>query len=490
MARAGRYGAALLLLALGLALAILLAPPPVPPVPARAAFELRDVELVNPGMERVRACHLRVRDGRIEEIVSGAACSAAPGAGPPRGGFVLPGLIDMHVHLPSRWIPGDARHHALLYLRHGVTTVRAVGSLDASERGLRRQIRDGDLPGPRIFTCGPFVDGVPPVWPGSVVVENGREAREAVRRIAAEGADCIKAYEHLTAEALAALHDEASRLGLRVVGHIPVFVDLNEAALDDVQHLWGAPRWPRRPNTVLRDLVRAWAALDEARVTEIRETARARDWSVTPTLVLYERRATLRPDRPLPRASLLPAFYADVLWSAELNPGGRVLSPGGWQRFPLALRNMRWTVRALHEDGVPIHLGTDAYAPFVIPGASAQEELGHLAAAGLGPEAAWAAGTRVAGGWLPNADGLGGLHAGAPADLLVLRRDPTRDLSALASLETVVADGRPYPVADLDAALAESLRYFAFAPRALLTRVVLRTLLRLVGPGEVEPDTG
>jgi adenine deaminase len=87
------------------------------------------------------------------------------------------------------------------------------------------------------------------------------------------------------------------------------------------------------------------------------------------------------------------------------------------------------------------------------------DALALLVASGFAAQEALAAATWVAGESL-GIRGLGRIAVGAPADLLVLREDPRRDLAALDSLEAVVAGGRLYPVDELRAALATQLRYF------------------------------
>ncbi len=93
--------------------------------------------------------------------------------------------------------------------------------------------------------------------------------------------------------------------------------------------------------------------------------------------------------------------------------------------------------------------------------------MAEFVAAGLTPEQTWELATRRAGEFLGR-PGLGELAPGAPADLLVFREDPTRDLAALATLELVVADGRVYTSEELEAALAGYREYYGgFGHRVL-----------------------
>jgi imidazolonepropionase-like amidohydrolase len=116
---------------------------------------------------------------------------------------------------------------------------------------------------------------------------------------------------------------------------------------------------------------------------------------------------------------------------------------------------MQELVRRLHARGVRIYAGTDPIQPFVVPGASLHRELRLLIDSGLSIEEALAAATWVAGDSL-GVSGLGKLEVGAPADLLVLREDPTRDLDALTTIEEVIAGGRVYSIESLRRELAQA----------------------------------
>jgi adenine deaminase len=116
-----------------------------------------------------------------------------------------------------------------------------------------------------------------------------------------------------------------------------------------------------------------------------------------------------------------------------------------------------------------------------LPGASLQRELALFAEAGIGIEQVWKLATRDAGQRL-GIKGLGCVEAGAPADILVFRRDPTRNLDHRASLEAVVAAGRLYRSADLAKALQSSTGYFN-SPliKPLARRGAEQALVRAIG---------
>jgi len=412
--------------------------PPAFDIPTRGAT-LENVTVVEPGRHRLENRTIRVDGGRIT-----AVDPAAPNAeGPYAGRFVLPGLIDMHVHHPPNTLLGDVELFGLLFLAHGVTAVRDMGNFDGTILDSRERIRRGAAAGPRIFACGPILDGAPPFWPGSRVVRSAAEARRAVRELVRAGVDCIKVYERLSPDALRAIHDAAAAAGLPVVGHVPHSVGFREARLDDVQHLTGI-------------LERSESRLTEARLRSIITTSAVLDIAHTPTLVMWAKAARLSDDARLrgdPGVRTLPRYFRDVLWVSRSDPRYRDLSAADWMELARAPENARRVARRLYESGIRLRLGTDTMAPFVLPGSSLHEEMHEFEGLGMSPEEVWAAATWQAGEALGE-PGLGRILEGAPADLLVFGDDPTRDLSALQTLEAVVADGRLYPVEELEDALA------------------------------------
>jgi hypothetical protein len=256
---------------------------------------------------------------------------------------------------------------------------------------------------------------------------------------------------------LAAVKRAAAEKGLPVIGHVPRRVPFEVADLDDVQHLTGVATPPGGDLRPFPKNMVAWSQVDDARIDFIVETSKRLGIAHTPTLVTGDRLRAMQDYaslREAPDAKLLPRLYRDVVWSPKEGlPILRRLEPAD---FPVLIdageRSLR-LVQRLHAAGVPVFVGTDTQNPFVVPGASLWRELRLFVQAGLTPEQALAAATSAPGAFL-RLPGLGRLEPGAPADLLVLRQDPTQNLDALESLEAVVADGRLYTRAELDAQLA------------------------------------
>ena len=456
-------GAAALLAGAVIALVILLWPP-APLVVHQQDFALAGVTIVNPGRGRKSNQRIQIHAGRIKSVSDDSpALPDSPEIHRYKGAYVLPGLIDMHVHHPAAVQAFDVHLFELLYLAYGVTAVRDAGSFDGSILSLRSRVASGELAGPRIFACGPVIDGDPPTWPGVpgfVVVHDRAEAERAVDQTAATGVDCIKAYQNLTPEELDGLRDASTRHHLPLIGHVPFAVPLELAHLDDVQHLTGVPRvaWKRSssPTEGLRELLHEWEGIDDSWVDAVVRISVEQHLMHTPTIIVIDQITRLGNYPALlgePDAHMLPRYYRELLWK----PGGSFNAqafvsppPQDPERVRLQVRAL---VRKLHAAGVTLHVGTDTLNPFVVPGVSLHSELRNFVESGFTPEEALTAATSGNGAALPE-PGLGTIAEGAPADLIVLRDDPTRDLAALSTIEAVIANGRFYSKATLQAALA------------------------------------
>lgn len=457
---------------------ILVLRPPALAVPSQGLV-LSDVTVVNPGRNRRPKQTVSVEGEKIARISESSAQEPA-GTNARRfaGAYVLPGLIDMHVHFASY---PDRDLFALLFLAHGVTTVRDTGNFDGSIWPTRQAILDGQIPGPHIFACGPILDGDPPVWPQSRVVRTAEEAEAAVAEVAAHGANCIKAYSLLSPPALAAIREAAAKYGLPVIGHVPLAVPFEQAHLADVQHLTGVPPLFQRPTTnFIRTIAAAWHELDATRSDAIIRASVEQNIAHTPTLVVTERLSRLLELQQSNDATswLLPRYYRELLWNPQEGlPYMRGTSTEDAQALKREIPKMEQFVRRLHAAGVRIHAGTDTPNPFVVPGASLQEELHLLVEAGFTPEEAWIAATRTAGEFLREPQ-LGTVEEGAPADFLVFRNDPTKDLAALATLEAVVAQGRLYSKETLDQALTHWRGHFDNPVYDTVSMAIARSMIK------------
>lgn len=440
--------------------------PPVLDVPQQGRLVLSDVTIVEPGVSRSAGRTLTIEGGRIVSTdLHDPAATDLETTQRYAKAFVLPGLVDMHGHHPFPWLRGEVRLWDLLYLAHGVTTVRDPGAGDGSRVGttlldLRERLRNGEIPGPHLYTCGAMVSG-PGELPGSPAASTAEEARPRGRSGCGRRR-LIKVRSRLSPEVLRAVREAAAQHRLRVIGHVPLAVRFEDAHLDDAQHLFGIGE--RQPVRRWADLWAGWARVDSQRMDEIVRVSLEQAVAHTPTLVTWARHARLLDpaERDDPTLRLLPAYWREAAWKPDTSLFWFLhdLAAEDLASLRDALPKMRELVRRLHAAGVRVHAGSDAVMPGVVPGASLHEELHELVQAGLAVEEVWSLATRRAGEWLGE-PGLGTLVIGAPADLLVFRDDPTRDLAGLRTLEAVVVRGRLYTREWLDDALGRYGEHFA-----------------------------
>jgi imidazolonepropionase-like amidohydrolase len=459
--------------------------PASPPIAAKGKFQLDGVTVVNPMQDRRSNATIEVSNGAVAAIAN----TQGPGPRDYAGCFALPGLVDMHVHLPPDNALRLTPSAALLYLQHGVTTIREAGDLDGTAvAAARRLAADGAHPVPRLFSCGPFVGAGKAGFKNTILLEDAspRAADAAAVRVKASGATFLKFYEGLTEPMIRALEQACARHGLKMMGHVPAGLSYEDARIAEVQHFFGVPL----PQTLERDtLVNRscdWHAVNEHRMDEIVEATLKHGIANTPTIVTNHEMLRYRDfdaARRSPALRNVPPFYLDVIWHPERGRFGNRLARDYLERqvVPAVAKKQRLT-KKLFDAGARLFLGADVAQPFVIPGASLQQEMALFVEAGIGIEQVWKLATRDAGDRL-GIEGLGRIEAGAPADILLFRRDPTQSLDNLASLEAVIAAGRLYRTSDLAQALDASTAYFN-SPliKPLARRGAEQALARALGP--------
>jgi cytosine/adenosine deaminase-related metal-dependent hydrolase len=367
-----------------------------------------------------------------------------------RGLFLLPGLADMHVHLL------EAKAYFPLFLANGVTTVRHMAT-PPDVRALRGQVKCGAIIGPTIYTAGPILDGSPPVWSGSDVVTTRDEAERVIAQQKRDGYDFLKIYDNLLPPAYEAIADAAVRVHMNIAGHVPPHVGLKrvlDAHQKSIEHLTGYFEWLQKAESPFiqgdeqevfahpahmlakRQGLANWVA--ESRIPQIAAaTAKAGTWNV-PTLVAWR--------------NMTPSAERDAAWK---RPGMSYATPmlRKWWNSDTGYTANDWAakrhgdavrfeiVKALHDAGARLLVGTDTPHPFVIPGFSVHQELANFVNAGLSPYEALKAATVDAAEFMDASGEFGVIRTGARADLLLVEANPLEDVRNASRIVGVMVRG-------------------------------------------------
>lgn len=425
-----------------------------------ASYVITEVAVIPMDEERVlRDQNVVIRDGYISEI-SASFTAAVPFDAEVidgRGLFLIPGLADMHTHI---WDERDLE----LFLANGVTVIRVMSGGPGYLR-IRRHVEQGELLGPTVYTTGPFVDGPDPVWPLSNIVSDGAQAESVVKDQREKGYDFLKVYDGLSPAAYRAIMQAAMRHGMPVVGHVPKRVDLSTALQlkqRSIEHLSGYGRALRSFDRHFRGLSSGpLTAQERQRMRYLAvQTKAAGVWNC-PTLVIYQR---WRKDGAVTGFQNQRGIeYVAPSMLAAWQPGNSYVD--GFADHEVAAiqageNARREMVRALHQSGAKLLLGTDTPNPWVVPGFSVHEELKNFLSVGLTPFEVLTIATRNAAEFLGQ-DEVGTVEIGKRADLLLLGGNPLSDLEQLQDLRGVMLRGRWLSRDVLEALLAKRKRDFA-----------------------------
>jgi imidazolonepropionase-like amidohydrolase len=391
---------------------------------------LWNVRLID-GSQVRSAMSVVIEGQRVVSIDDAGNSGPPPDAIDLTGRTVVPGLIDAHCHFMSDldrspgFGPRAHRHgeaprprelgyfvlaaSAQAIVRSGFTTVRDVGSYDDEALATSKAVDLGIIPGPRIFSCGRIISATSPG--GAIFGTMYREAngpwemRKAVREQIRRGADFVKFMAtgarsvvdedpepaQMTQEEMAAIVDEAHRMGKRVAAHAEGLHGTRwaiEAGADSIEH-----------------------GLSLHRAPELLEAMASKGVVLVPTLTTFH--------------DLAERFVTEFAES---------LVDQARRQLDEAYR----TVEAAHRAGVTMAVGYDSGPP----GASAQEML-RLSEAGLSSLEAIAAATAGGAAALGRTD-LGNLAPGSCADLIVVNGQPEEEVQLLANpdnFEMVMKDG-------------------------------------------------
>ena len=373
------------------------------------------------------------------------------------GKFLMPGLAEMHAHIPS---PEQGQEYIdnmlFLYLANGVTTIRGMLGHPLHLK-LREQAANNQLLSPRIFTSSPSLNGT--------TVQTPEEARSKVTAYQQDGYDFLKLHPGIQREVFDEIVKTANKVGISFAGHVSVDVGIRHALESEyasVDHVDG----------FLEGLVPSSAGVapdengffgynftevaDTSTIGELVQMAKQHRVWVVPTQSLFDRWFSPEDAEQLaqaPEMKYMPKKMLDDWVSSKQSlVSEENYDSAQWARFN-DIRNQ--LMYQLHQSGQGLLLGSDAPQVFNVPGFSIHHELQAMLRAGLTPLEALQIGTLNPARFFGQEGAFGEITEGASADLILLDANPLEDLGNLKNPVGVMARGQWLSREDIDTRLAE-----------------------------------
>ena len=393
-----------------------------------------------------------------------------------KGRFLIPGLWDMHMHFGGGPELADENKALLpLYVAYGITTIRdCAGDMAYDVLDWRQQIADGKLFGPRLLTSGPKIEGIKPVWKGTLETGSEADVDAAVAKLVGLKVDFVKITDStLKPELFLYAVRKVRAAGLRASGHIPMALTVDQAVdagISSIEHLSYAYKAGVKDEARIAadfgagriDRAQAQAQLaagfDPATAMASYAKLRDRNVFVTPTLNIERTLAYLDSDDHSKDAFLAyigPGIRKTYQWRIDR---AAKATPAEIEARHEQYRKTAAVMPLLEKAGVTIMAGTDAgfLNSFDYPALALHQELALYVKNGLTPAEALSAATRAGPKWFGVLDRYGSVETGKQADLVLLDRNPLEDITATQSIDTVILRGTVEDRATLDRLLAEA----------------------------------
>ncbi len=387
-----------------------------------------------------------------------------------KGRTVFPGLVGMHDHMyyiarpdldagggsePPLVVPQMTFTSPHLYLGAGVTTMRTTGSVEPyTDLNLKLQIDAGELAGPHMDVTAPYLEGAHSPFIQMHQLRDADDARRTVNFWADQGATSFKAYMNITRAELGAAIEEAHKRGLKLTGHLcsVTYPEAVALGIDDLEHgffvntqLDPGKQPDQCPRTAGGPTLAAMKA-DSPEAAALIKLLVEHRVALTSTLPVFEsfdpRHLHLQP-RVLD--TMTPTTRSDYLIgrNLELMHAGQVTA-GGIDRAA-SFRNGMALEREFVAAGGLLLAGPDPTGDGgVLPGYGDQREVELLVDAGFTPVEAIRIATLNGATYLGRADTIGSIAEGKSADIVVVKGDPSKNITDIENTEIVFKDGIGY----------------------------------------------
>jgi len=404
----------------------------------------KEVNIVDVRTGSITPAHVIVKGKEIEHVLSSeedvdfSEATVIEG----KGNFLLPGLAEMHAHIPDKpWDDPLVQETLFLYLSNGITTIRGMLGNEV-HLVLRSKAENQEILSPRIFTSSPSLNGN--------TVPTPEEAREKVKNYAAAGYDFLKLHPGIRRHVFDTIVVAANEYGISFAGHVSNLVRIRHALTNSYQtidHVDGFIEGLVPEEAGVNPTENGFfgynftALADPNKIPELVALSKENKVWVVPTQSLFDRWFS-----PIPAEELVAqeemkymALETREKWVNSKNSltESDNYDEKKWKQF-IQLRYQ--LIKALHEDGQGLLLGSDAPQVFNVPGFSIHHEMQGMLAAGLRPLEILQTGTINPALFF---DGnFGEIEEGMEADLILLKENPLDDLRHLKAPLGVMARGQ------------------------------------------------
>jgi imidazolonepropionase-like amidohydrolase len=375
-----------------------------------------------------------------------------------RGKFLMPGLSEMHAHIPGEQAPEELVERALfLFTSAGVTTIRGMLG-HPRHLALRERAARSEIISPTIYTSGPSFNG-----------QSATSVEQATTMVAdqkAAGYDLLKIHPGLTRSVFDAIVAEANRQRIPFAGHVPADVGIHralEARYASIDHIDGYIEGLVKDGTPKEVLSQpGWFGhnlvpyVDEAKIAPLVAKTRANRVWIVPTENLME--LFMNTDDPevfakRPEIQYMPRAMVEG-WIKQRKQflSQPDITPEKTKPF-LALRKR--LIKALHDGGVGMLLGSDAIQTMSVPGFSIHGELQAMARAGLTPFQIYSTGSTNVAKYFGVEKNVGTVGTGMRADLVLVDANPLADGANFPKQSGVMVRGRWLPKDEIDRRLRD-----------------------------------
>jgi imidazolonepropionase-like amidohydrolase len=417
----------------------------------------RQVNVIPMDQERVLENQtVVVKDGRIIALTPASQARYGKDATviDAKGKYLMPGLAEMHAHVPPVDDLAPMQEVLLLFAVNGITTIRGMLG-HPRHLELRSKVRSGEILGPHFYTTGPSFSGQS--------VKNPDQAVALVRQQKQAGYDYLKLHPGLSRENFDAVAQAAKAENIPMVGHVSFGVGIWHAlgsGYSSIDHLDGfieglVPDIAAR-NEQEVGLFGMFVAdkADAGLVPKLMQGLKAGNIWVVPTQALAERWFAPLPPEQFQQAPEM--VYMDPALRRNWENSKRSLQAN--PRYEAAkikdyIQLRRRLILACQQNGVGLLLGSDAPQVFNVPGFSTHQELQYLVACGLTPFQALQTGTVNVAAYLHQSGKSGIIKAGAASDLILLAGNPLQDITRTQQIEGVMLGSRWLPKTYLQQAL-------------------------------------